>query len=340
MSKITSTARDIEAIAKTIPLPPNSVGHKISVSIPTIDRDYTIGEVRELLFKNAKDFDTINYIYVLTKSNHISGVISLKELFTNSPNKLVSDVMTKNVVKARLASDSEKVANRAVKYSLKAIPIVDENETFQGVIASDSIQKILNHEIREDFLRLSGIIPHRDQYKNILDMSIFDAFVHRVPWIIIGLLGGILSAKIISGFEGLLVENVILAAFIPLIAYVANAVGNQTQTLFIRDSVVDSKIPLGKYSTRQLLTSFLIAISVWGAIFFIVAFFWNQTRLAHVIGFSTFIAIMVATIISLVIPIVLIKKDEDPAIGAGPFATIIQDLLSILIYFSIAELLL
>jgi len=161
----------------------------------------------------------------------------------------------------------------------------------------------------------------------------------RLPWLLIGLAGGILAAWILGFFEELLTEKVILAMFIPVIAYMSNAVGIQTQTLFIRDIALEKELPWKKYIFRQL-TSCLIIGLICSAVFFAVVLLGWDTWLGFVLGVSMLITIMVASFWSLFIPRLLYKMKVDPALGSGPFATVVQDILSIIIYFAIASWLL
>ena len=168
----------------------------------------------------------------------------------------------------------------------------------------------------------------------------FKLFLYRIPWILIGLVGGLLTAGVISGFEGTLEEHIILAFFMPLVAYLSDAVGNQTQTMFIRDLAVRNKISKLKYTFTQAIAGSLIGIVCWAIISGVTHLFWNDLYVGFVIGLSIFIATLVASFLAMGIPGILKLFGQDPAIGSGPFTTIIQDLLSIIIYFIVATALL
>jgi magnesium transporter len=170
------------------------------------------------------------------------------------------------------------------------------------------------------------------------DFGVAHAYAARIPWILIGLFGGLITAKIIGSFEQILSQNIILASFIPLVAYIANAVGTQTQTLYIRDLATRPKFSFLAYSTKQAIISVLIGLSVWITLVFITTLTWGMSSLGMIVGFSLFLAILVASFFALVIPRVLDQFNIDPANGSGPFATIIQDLLSVVIYLSVANL--
>lgn len=318
-------------------LPKEAVGHKITSKIPIVHSDNRLSDVQELLFTNLKNIETINYIYVVGKSNKLKGVFSIKEIFNHNPSTYVRDIMQTKIVKCHPHVDQEKVVRLAIQNNIKSVPIVDKHDHLLGILASDRMFEILDQETREDYLKMSGILVHKKTKNSLHGISPLKGYILRIPWIIVGLVGGLVTAKVIGGFSDVLEKNIILAGFIPLVAYVANAVGNQTQTLFIRDLAVETKISVNKYFLFQLLTSLLIATTCWLLLLMFALFAWGSLHLGFVIGMAVFAAIVMATFFAMIIPITLQFFKNDPAIGSGPFTTIIQDLLSVVIYFYIAS---
>lgn len=321
----------------TFIFPKDAAVHKMTTRVPIVRSDQTIEDVRDLITEKTADFDSINYIYVVTKSQRLKGVISIKDIFRNNPRHKVKEIMSTTLVKVRPEASQERAAHEAVKNSLKAIPLVDQSNTLVGVLTSDKILEILDQESRDDLLRLSGIILGRKRIDSE-EITPLHAYVYRVPWILVGLFGGLITAKAIAGFESTLQQNIILASFIPLVAYIANAVGTQTQTLYIRDIAIKPKFSFAKYAVKQLFISSMIGLTTWFTIFVLSTFFWNSFTIGLILGFSVFLAILVATAFALIVPRVLDQFNLDPANGSGPFATIIQDLVSVLIYLSVANL--
>lgn len=324
---------------KKLSLPLDSAGRKMTDKVPIVDSGKTMADVRDILFEHFQEFETINYIYVVNKNHKLVGVFSVREVFQNPPDKPVKEIMVEKPIKVRARTDQEKVTRLAIANSLKAIPVVDEHDKLLGVVPSDTILAILDAEMREDFYRLAGIVG-RHNYEKTENLPIGTAFLKRIPWILIGILGGLLTARVIGGFESVLRENLVLAGFIPLIAYIANAVGIQTQTVYIRDLATRSKLSFLDYSLKQATTSFFIAATCWIIIWSLAFFIWQSSHLGLVVGLAVFMAILAATFFALFIPYSLQKFKLDPAIGSGPFTTIVQDLLSVIIFFSIASLLL
>lgn len=339
MHDLGQLSKEISRKLSELTLPADSAGKKATSKVPLVSPKMTVKEVQEMLFDHAKDFETINYIYVVSDKGRLHGVLSIKDIFSNSSEIQVKTIMGTDITKVHPHTDQEIAAHLALKSGIKAIPVVDNNGYLFGVISSDQIQAIFESETKEDFYRLAGIVGKHHGIKT-QDLPVIKLFQRRIPWILVGLMGGFLTAKIIGGFEHVLKENLILAGFIPLIAYIANAVGVQTQTVYIRDLATQSAFSTYKYSIKQMITSVLIGITCWAVVLILALSIWSNPYLGFVIGLSVFSAIVVATFFALYIPFILKRFGSDPAIGSGPFSTIIQDLLSIVIYFAIASALL
>lgn len=339
MSSLGIISKEITQKLSALTLPIDSAGRIAIVKVPLTSPNLTIKDVQQMLFDHSKDFETINYIYVVGEKGRLRGILSIKDIFIFSPDTIVKTVMETDIIKVHPRTDQEIASHMALKSGIKAVPVVDDGGYFLGVISSDKIQSILESETKEDFYRFAGIVGKHQPGKT-QDISIKKSFARRIPWILIGLFGGLLTAKIIGGFEHVLAKNLLLAGFIPLIAYIANAVGVQTQTVYIRDLATQAKFSTYYYSIRQMITSTLIGITCWVLIYLLALFIWHTPFLGLVIGLSVFSAIIVATFFAIFIPYVLKRLGTDPAIGSGPFSTIIQDLLSIVIYFAIASALL
>lgn len=319
--------------------PLNPILKKTTNKVPKCNPGQTTEEVRKYLLKNLHKIDTINYIYGINAENKLKGIVSIKELFSAPPDSKIRDIMTKKIIKAHPDTDQEDVVHMAIQHQLKSIPIVNKRNKFLGVIPSDEILYILDSESKEDLMFLSGIIPH-DKIIRQDNVPIFKSFIHRTPWIISGLFGGILAAGIIGHFEGILEKEVILAAFIPLVVYLSNAVGTQSQTMYIRDLAVSENIPVLRYGFKQVLISALIGAACWLLIWLLALIFWQSDLLGTIVGFSIFCSIIIAVIFAIGIPYLLTKLNKDPAIGSGPFTTIIQDIISVVTYFVVASIML
>lgn len=318
--------------------PLESAGRKMIKQVPLCHQNDSILDVKKMFFERMEEFETINYIYVVDEMNKLIGVFSIKEIFRKPESLLIKDVMSEELVNVRPHTDQERVAILAFRHNLKSIPVTSKKGEFLGVVPSDIILDILQSENIEDFLKMAGI---NSPLQKILKGSSSYLFKVRIPWLVLGLLGSIFGATVISFFQGPLKEYFILTSFIPLMLYMAGAVGNQTETLFIRNMVLNNKIDIKKYLFREIRVSFLIAL-VLASLLFLISLFWFKAPyyISIILGSSLFVAIFTAVIIGVFMPYILRRFGKDPAVSSGPFATVIRDILSLIIYFSITTLLL
>lgn len=173
----------------------------------------------------------------------------------------------------------------------------------------------------------------------VMKLSTRTSVKHRLPWLILGLIGGIIASHIVSSFEEVLQKNIILAAFIPLIVYMSDAVGTQMESFVIRD-LATHKPKFIKYLAKHLLNTSLIAFILGSTLFLYSLVTQNDIRLAFTLSLALFISTTSSVLTGLLLPLIFNKFRTDPANASGPIATIIQDLLSVVIYFYIASILL
>lgn len=308
----------------------------MEINIPIIEYDKKISDAKKLLSKEK--FEILSYIYITRKNKKLVGVISVKEIFRQKENTLLKDVMKKELVYANPNTDQERVAYLAIKNKLKVIPVLDKNYKILGAISAHTIFNILHQEGIEDTLRSAGIKKFKDPATEIINASTITHFKKRVPWLIIGLIGGVFAALIISFFEKTLDLYIILAAFIPAVVYMADAVGGQAQTIFIRSMALDKELNYKKYSFRELKVNFLLGL-VLGIMFLLVVLIgWKDFFFGLIIGVSIFATVLISMAVSIILPITFNKMKFDPAVSTGPFATALRDLTSLIVYFGIAKL--
>lgn len=319
-------------------LRPETAGRRMILEVPLAKIGETIKEVEEMLLKKIKDFETINYIYIVDDEKRLKGVISIKEIFRSPKTAKVDEFMIKDLISVHPHTDQEKAAILAVKHSLKAVPVVDKENHLLGIIPSDTILDILHSEHIEDFLRLGGIYRLDESATAVIKASVTTLIKARLPWLLLGLLGGMFAAGVVGFFEEALKSQLVLAMFIPLIVYMSGAAAAQTETLFIRSLAIDHSLVIKKYILREIRIALIIAL-ICGLLLSVASFIWWQSfLLGIVLGISMFLAILSAIFVAVFIPWLLAKLEKDPAMGSGPFATIITDILSLIVYFGIASL--
>ncbi len=304
---------------------------------PSILKNATIKETINMLKKQSKTYESIDYIYVTEEDRTLIGVFSIKELFKHSSEIKIIRIMTSKVFSISSKSTSEHIADLSLKYGIKSIPIT-ENGKLIGMIPPKNVTHMINKSLRKDIFHFAGIHHSHLEYENTLKVPLGKSVWHRVPWLVIGLIGIMLTAAFIDTFESILSKHIILAFFIPAIVYISDALGTQIQTLFIRDlAVMGEKLKVGKYLMKQILISLIIAIILSSLIFLGISIFWKEQQIGWVISIAAFSSLIIATLTSIGITYILKRMSKDPALGGGPFATVISDATSIIVYFLITS---
>ncbi len=321
-------------------LPKDSVGHIMTDRVPVVTPTQTVASVRQLLRDRVDQFDSVNYLYCLDQNRKLLGVISIKELLAQTDQTTMRDCMNTQLVTVRPHTHQEHMMYLALKHNLKAMPVVDEQHHWLGTVTNDQLMKIIYEEAHEDMLHLAGLHHAQAAFDNIQTLSLWQALRHRLPWLLIGVSGGLVAAGIIGVFEKTLTQHVVLAAFIPLVVYVADAVGTQMEAYIIRDLATTDQLKFFRYFMKQLGVIFWIGL-IASALVFIVSWLWyREPKISGVISLTLIVAIVSSVFTGLVIPYLFSRLKFDPANASGPVATILQDIISVVVYFAIAQLLL
>ncbi len=319
------------------PLPLRAAGKIMTDRVPVIRENATVAEIESFLLRETKQLETINYIYVVDGDKRLRGVVSVKEVFRTAKHTPVADIMTTKLVTARPHTSPDRVALLAIEHKLKEIPIVDHENRLMGVVPQDAILAALQADHVDDLLKFAGIHRFTDPAKSILTASPAVLVKKRLPWLLVGLAGGLAASAVVTAFQGTLREELILASFIPAIVYIADAVGAQTQTIFIRSLSVNRGLNILAYLARELKVGAALALILGASIGALVSSFWEPPLLGLIVGGSFAVSISAAILAAMFFPWLFSKLNIDPAIASGPFATVIRDLLSLVIYFAVAS---
>jgi magnesium transporter len=262
------------------------------------------------------------------------GVVTLEVLLAAPDDQPLSEMMDVDPPVVAPGTDREVAAWRAVTRGETALAVVDERRRFLGMIPPQQLLAILLHEHDEDVARLGGFLHSSSQARHALEERVWHRVGHRTPWLLVGLAGMILSAQLVGAFEAALQRNVMVAFFVPGVVYLADAVGTQTETLFVRGLSVG--VSMRHVVWRELVTGWLIALAIAASFFPIALWWWERADLAISVSVALLVACSMASAIAMVIPLLLTRAGWDPALGSGPLATVIQDLASIAVYLIIA----
>jgi magnesium transporter len=315
----------------------------MTTRVLTVQTSATIADIERLLEEDADAFAMINYVYVVDEKKVLLDVLSIRDVFRQRATANVADLLSKRkkreLITVHPSVDQEHVALRAIRHELQAIPVVDHEGILLGAIDAHTIFRILHAEHVEDLLKMGGLHGiEAYSAKGYFETSLAHSIKARLPWLIFGLGGGIIAAHIVEGFEQALEAQLILAAFIPLVVYMADAIGTQTETLLVRNLAFDPQMSLFKFLLREIEIGLAVAVVCGGLIALYALARFHSPYLGMVLGPSLFVATFIAILVGTFVPWLHFRLGRDPAIGTGPMTTILQDISSVASYFVIASL--
>ena len=280
---------------------------------------------------------SIQYIAVCDEGA-LRGVVAATALLTADPHTPIESLIQPPLSVVSAAASSERAAFLAAHAEAEIVAVVDEEDRFLGLIPASRLLALMVHEHEVDLARLGGFLRGTHRARTAGEEAVIRRVWHRLPWLFVGLLGAVLTAQILSTFEGQLEDTVALAFFLPGIVYMADAVGTQTETLVIRGfSVGVSQVRMFRL---EALTGLIIGVLLSAAIFPLALIVTDEMRLASIVSLALLASTSIATVVAVSLPSILRRFDFDPAFGSGPLATVVQDILSISIYLGIADALL
>lgn len=293
--------------------------------------DWPVDRCLVELRRQAEDVKEVYTIYVVDNLNKLVGFLSLKKLLFAKPKTKIRDLFQdKNIISVKTSDSSEHVARVMDKYDLVTVPVVDFQNKLVGRITIDDIVDFIKKEADKDFQLASGISEKVESNASVWKIS-----RSRLPWLLIGMFGGILGAQVISSFEGSISKIPALAFFIPLITAMGGNVGVQSSAIVVQNLAKGNQLTnIFRKVSKEASLALLNAIICSGIIFGIAITFENLT-LAVVVSISLFVVILFAAIIGTLIPLLLNKYKIDPALATGPFITTLNDVLGLFIYFSV-----
>jgi magnesium transporter len=312
----------------------SAVGRAVT-RVPLAHEDERVDDV--LVRLQQTEFDSVDAVYVVDAGGAFKGAAPLVELFGAPRGALLGDLMDVEYPRVGPLHDQEHAAAEALALHATTVAIVDDAGHLVGVVSARALIEILRHEHVEDIHRLAGVQRETAQNRSALEEPPARRARHRLPWLLVGLVGSMLSAVVVSRFEDVLQRSVAVAFFVPAIVYLADAIGTQTEAIVVRGLSL-SRLSLRHLLFDELRTGLLIGLCLGTLAFPIVSLAFG-VRLASAVTISIIVAGTMATTIGLLLPWLFQRLGADPALGSGPVATIIQDVLSLLIYFALASLL-
>jgi magnesium transporter len=318
-------------VKELLKYPEDSAGGIMNSDFIEINEKAAVKDAIEEIRKNSAEIDHIYHIYVVNDAGQLVGLVLLKNLLLNPLDTPISSLIEEDLFSVEAEADQEEAANMMEKYDLIALPVVDKNRKMLGRITIDDIVDVIHEEAAEDIQKIAGL-SEEEEFAH----SIFRVSRIRLPWLLFGLMGEMVSAIVLSSFQASIEKVLISSFFVPIVMAMGGSSGTQSAIVVVR-AMATSEVWMGAAFSR-LSKEFGIALLNGLACSFILLlathFFWEANiGFSIVLSISLLIIMINATMIGAMAPILLNKMNIDPAIATGPFVATANDILGLLIYF-------
>ncbi len=335
--EILSYIEDIEQAGDIIDLmnyDEDTAGGLMAKELISVNQNWTVETCIEEMRRQEQDVDEVFYVYVVDNDNVLKGVLSLQKLIISQPDVLLETLYEEDIISVKTDMNSEDVALIMEKYDLVVLPVVDSIDRLAGRITIDDVVDVIREEADRDYQMLSGISEDVEPSDNVWLLT-----RARLPWLMVGMIGGIFGARVIGVYEDDLATNAALAFFLPLIAAMGGNVGVQSSAIVVQ-GLANHSIDLSstfKKILKELSIASLNATTCALIVFLYNSFFGDSFALTVTVSLSLFIVIMFASIFGTFVPLALNKFKIDPALATGPFITTVNDILGLFIYLAIGR---
>lgn len=312
---------------------PRTAGGLMTTQYFSLSDTCTVSEALQHL-RRAGQAETVFYVYVVDSEHRLAGVVSLRQLVMADPDSRLRDLMETEVIRVSLDEPQEDIARLITRFDFLALPVVDGQSRMMGIVTVDDIIDVIDEEATEDILRLAGVHPDE-----MLDSSSRRIIRHRLPWLFVSWLGGLLASYVIHAYEVTLQSLVVLAAFFPVIIGMGGNAATQSLAVAVRG------LATGAIDPRRFLYALLregrVGLSlglIYGLLLGAVAFVWQGTpMLGLVVGSALFASMTVAAVLGGLLPLAFARIGIDPAVASGPFLTTAIDIIGLVMYLFAAR---
>ncbi len=330
--EILSHIEDVEQAGDIVDLlkyDEDTAGGLMGTEMIVVNENWSMPKCIDEMRKQAEEVDEIHYVYVVDDDDRLRGVLPLKKLITNPSVSKIKHVMKKDPIAVRDSDSIEEVTQTIEKYDLVAVPVIDSIGRLVGRITIDDVMDEVREQHERDYQLASGISQDVETSDNV-----FTQTAARLPWLLIGMIGGLSNSIILGGFENSFASNPKTALFIPLIGGTGGNVGIQSSAIVVQ-GLANNTLKEGNIFSQILKESVVSVInaSTISLIVFIYNFFMLGDRaITSAVSLSLFTVVIFASIFGTIVPLLLDKMKIDPALATGPFITISNDIIGMLIY--------
>ncbi|OGA38609.1 MAG: hypothetical protein A3G28_00915 [Betaproteobacteria bacterium RIFCSPLOWO2_12_FULL_68_19] len=310
-----------------------TVGAHVVASAPRARAEETAAQVLARLA--AERSAAVELVLVLDAEGRLEGAVPIGKLFAAGERSTLGQIAERGFPRVTPQTDQEHAASLALHHRVDALPVVDLEGRPLGVMPSQALLQVLRREHVEDLHLLAGIRREASQARHAIEDPPLRRARHRLPWLAAGLGGGALATAAMAAFESTLRAQIAVAFFIPAIVYLADAIGTQSEAIAVRGLSL-TRAGIGHLLAGELRTGMLLG-AILGLMSFLPVWFFFGARLAGAVSSAIFAAGAVAAALGLLLPWWLARAGRDPALGSGPIATVIQDVVSLLVYFGVVR---
>jgi len=312
----------------------DTAGGLMAKELIKVNINWNLAQCTEEIRKQAENVKRVNDIYVVDDHEILLGIVSLKKIILERAQTKVSQIFDSNVLYAQVYTRAEEVASMMSKYNLEALPIVDSLKRLIGLVTIDDVIDFVKEEADKDYQLLSGISENVESTDKIWILS-----RARLPWLIIGLGGGLMNSFVIRGFENELSTNLQLALFMPLVAAMGGNAGVQSSSIIVQGLANDTLDTKNFFTriTKEFSVALLNGLICSGLLMAYSYFTGSTMGIAEVVSIALLSVIIFASLIGTFIPLILERFKIDPALATGPFITTTNDLVGLFLYFTIAK---
>ncbi len=323
------------ALERILEYPEGSAGRRMQTEFIAVAPSWTVGEAIDHMRETADLPDRFYELYVIDDTSKLLGAVALDLLLRNKRPQLLSELMDPERRRVRATEDQEEVARMFERYNLVAAPVVDNADKLVGVLTFDDIVDVIEEEAEEDIKALGGVGSSEE-----LSDSVRTIVISRFPWLLANLATALVSAWVISRFEGSIAKMVALAVLMPVVASMGGNAGTQTMTVSVRALATRDLNDANamRVARRELLVGLVNGLG-FALIMGTIAAFWFQVPdLGLVIGLAMICVLVAAAMGGIAIPLALTRLGVDPAIASGPFVTTVTDVVAFFSFLGIATL--
>ena len=318
--------------------PDDSAGSLMTIEYVRLTENMTVSQALNHVRETGLKKETVYTCYITNMHEKLIGIVSLRALVTESPEKKITEIMDKDVIVVNTHDDQEIVADMFKRYDFLAMPVVDNQERLTGIITVDDIIDVMEQEATEDFQIMAAITPSETEY---LETSVFVLAKHRIIWLLVLLVSATFTGNIMKNFSNTLESLILLGMFIPMLMDTGGNAGSQSSTLIIRGlatgniKLTDAFKVLRKEFVISLICGVILSLVNFGRI--IIFEPQVPALVALTVSLTLITTVVMAKVIGGLLPIAAKKMNLDPAIMAGPLITTIVDAMSLIIYFNVAQ---